>query len=125
MFVHAERGLHALSADVRKTRSGPAPVNSTSPLPYKSKSGPTLSDGSAMYPSNDIDAPVMTSPVAIPSVIRSPRAACRDSVLRGSGVFTSNNARSAALAPRLGDRDTQRHHSALRGKPLTSRPSPT
>jgi hypothetical protein len=27
--------------------------------------------------------------------------------------------------PWLEDHNTQRHHSALRGKPLTSRPSPT
>ena len=44
----ARRRYSALAAETRNTRSGSAPVTSTSPLPYQSNSGPTLSEGSAM-----------------------------------------------------------------------------
>jgi transposase InsO family protein len=40
-------------------------------------------------------------------------------------VFTSNTARAAALAPWLEHYNTERRHSALGGKPPTSRLSPT
>jgi transposase InsO family protein len=40
-------------------------------------------------------------------------------------VFTSNNERSAALAPWLDTYNTRRRHSALGGQPPTSRLSPT
>jgi len=40
-------------------------------------------------------------------------------------VFTTNNARCAALAPWLNDYNNQRRHSALGGKPPISRLSPT
>lgn len=40
-------------------------------------------------------------------------------------VFTSNNERTRALAPWLADYNTHRRHSALGGKPPTSRLSPT
>jgi len=42
------------------TCTGSAPVNSTSPLRYQSKSGPTSSEGSAMNPPSDIDACMTT-----------------------------------------------------------------
>jgi transposase len=40
-------------------------------------------------------------------------------------IFTTNNDRTAALAPWLHDYNTQRRHSALGGHPPTSRLSPT
>jgi transposase InsO family protein len=40
-------------------------------------------------------------------------------------VFTTNNARQAALAPWLEDYNTRRRHSALGGRPPSSRLSPT
>src|SRR5690349_10728090 len=63
------RMCSALASDVRNTRSGSAPVTSTSPLPYQSNSGPTVSDRSAMKPSSDMVAAMMTFP--IPALPRS------------------------------------------------------
>ncbi|HZP30345.1 MAG TPA: integrase core domain-containing protein, partial [Acidimicrobiia bacterium] len=40
-------------------------------------------------------------------------------------VFTSNDARTAALAPWLDNYNTRRRHSALGGRPPISRLSPT
>jgi hypothetical protein len=56
----ARRRYSALAAETLNTRSGSAPVSSTSPLPYQSNSGPTLSEVSAMNPSSDIDAWLIT-----------------------------------------------------------------
>ena len=40
-------------------------MNSTSPLPYQSNSGPMRSLGSAMNPSSDLDAWVTTLPIPL------------------------------------------------------------
>ena len=45
------------------TQRPPTVGNSTSPLKYQSKSGPTSPDGSAMNPSSDIAAPAFTVPI--------------------------------------------------------------
>jgi RNA polymerase sigma-70 factor (ECF subfamily) len=60
MLAQATRRYSALAWLTWKTRLGSAPVNSTSPLRYQSKSGLTSSEGSAMNPSSDIDACMTT-----------------------------------------------------------------
>src|SRR5580765_1825478 len=65
----------ALAAEVMNTHRPPAVGNSTSPLKYQSKSGPTSPDGSAMNPSSDIAAPALTVPMAsslLPGLRRRP-----------------------------------------------------
>src|SRR5687767_3282023 len=62
-FTHALRRYSALAAEVWNTMLGSLPLTSTSPLLYQSNNGPTWSFGSAMKPSSDIEACVMTWPM--------------------------------------------------------------
>src|SRR6266550_682021 len=59
------RRWSALASDVLNTQRPPTVGNSTSPLKYQSKSGPTSPDGSAMNPSSDIAAPALTVPIVL------------------------------------------------------------
>jgi len=61
------RRWSALASDVLNTQRPPTVGNSTSPLKYQSKSGPTSPDGSAMNPSSDIAAPALTVPIVLAS----------------------------------------------------------
>src|SRR5215472_3880325 len=63
MADHAARRYSALAGEVWKTRSGSAPVTSTSPLLYQSNSGPAWSFVSAMKPSSDMEAWAITFPI--------------------------------------------------------------
>src|SRR6266568_1860098 len=69
MVDHAARRYRALAGDVRKTRSGSAPVTWTFPLSYQSNSGPTWSFVSAMKPSSDMEAWEITFPISAPFLI--------------------------------------------------------
>src|SRR6266568_6129112 len=69
MVDHAARRYRALAGDVRKTRSGSAPVTWTFPLSYQSNSGPTWSFVSAMKPSSDMEAWAITFPISAPFLI--------------------------------------------------------
>jgi hypothetical protein len=59
-------GAHGVT---RKTRSGSAMVTATSPLPYQSNSGPTASLSSAMNPSTDTTAAMITLPMTLTSYV--------------------------------------------------------
>jgi hypothetical protein len=60
----------ALAALTWKTRSGSAIVIGTSPFPYQSNSGPTSSFSSAMNPSSDTVASIITLPMTSASSAR-------------------------------------------------------
>src|SRR5436190_7316873 len=105
------RRCSALASDVLNTHRPPTVGNSTSPLKYQSKSGPTSPDGSAMNPSSDIAPPALTVPMApcsLPGLRRRPGS---DDVLGQLVHVLLEAVRGAVLADRalaVGRRREQR-----------------